>query len=573
MSESQPTDPSVESNAAQGWSFPRLKFSPPNPFYLLSAAAFLHATGIWAGQQGRELPDQIRLTLIGSYLVAMALTALLIVRAWMQWADARSVVLIVLLLFAELALSFDDAVLRDPLHGGRLLCVALAVAVVVSELLFWGLRLRFPARFRIPYYSQMVILFLFPLVLAGPARNSDWNLLRVQLYAFAWLAAGSLVLLVPAVAKGAKGIEETGTPWKWPMYPWPAFVFLGVCLVARTFAQCLSFDSASSMDTRTAIESLPSAFGPHFVAPFVLAIGILLYVAADRARSLVWRNRVLVLFSMASLLLSFNERGVNPMSRDLLATLATEFAGPPQIMLIALGVLLLVAVFRGDRKARIVLLVLGVAQSCIDRGTVDALTLRTPRPEVLGMVALGLLVHGLSTKRSVSFVTGGVAAVIACHFADLLRNPVASDLTVAAHSIIAVLLVAGLVFDDRHARTWKVLSAMLLLVAELAISAMHHHAPTVSLLYVAIVGAIGVSVARARRDVLFAGLAVVSFLLIEANAAWLGVSVVETRLAWRGGSLLLASWILLLGGLHVSAWKGGAVTPIRRWLLAELPSA
>ena len=50
-----------------------------------------------------------------------------------------------------------------------------------------------------------------------------------------------------------------------------------------------------------------------------------------------------------------------------------------------------------------------------------------------------------------------------------------------------------------------------------------------------IVGAIGVSVARARRDVLFAGLAVVSFLLIEANAAWLGVSVVETRLAWRGG--------------------------------------
>src|SRR5436190_21285812 len=131
MSASQPVQPAD----AQGWSFPRLRFSPPNPFYLLSAAAFLHATGIWAGQQGRELPDQIRLTLIGSYLVAMALTALLIVRAWKQWADARSVVLIVLLLFAELALSFDDAVLRDPLHGGKLLCSALAVAVCVSELL------------------------------------------------------------------------------------------------------------------------------------------------------------------------------------------------------------------------------------------------------------------------------------------------------------------------------------------------------------------------------------------------------------------------------------------------------
>jgi hypothetical protein len=259
---------------------------------------------------------------------------------------------------------------------------------------------------------------------------------------------------------------------------------------------------------------------------------------------------------------------LNPMSRDLLATLATEFAGPPQIMLAVLGVLLAVAVVRGDRKARIVLLVLGLAQSCIDRGTVDALTLRTPRPEVLGIVALGLLVHGLSTRRSVSFVIGGVAAVIASHFAGLLRNPFASDMTVGAHAIIALLLVAGLAFDDRHARTWKVLSAALLLSAELAISAMHHQAPTVSLLYVAIVGAIGVSIARARRDVLFAMLAVASFLLLEANAAWLGVSVVETRLAWRGGPLLLASWVLLLGGLHVSAWKGGAATPVRRWLLA-----
>ena len=91
-----------------------------------------------------------------------------------------------------------------------------------------------------------------------------------------------------------------------------------------------------------------------------------------------------------------------------------------------------------------------------------------------------------------------------------------------------------------------------------------------SLLYVAIVGAVGISIARSRRDAMFALLAVASFLLLEANAAWLGVAVVETRLAWRGGPLLLSAWLLLLSGLHVSAWKGGAATPIRRWLLAEV---
>ena len=42
-----------------------------NPFYLLSAAFFLHATGAWAQQQGRELPDLVRMSLIGGYLTLM----------------------------------------------------------------------------------------------------------------------------------------------------------------------------------------------------------------------------------------------------------------------------------------------------------------------------------------------------------------------------------------------------------------------------------------------------------------------------------------------------------------------
>jgi len=569
MSDDQTADGDAAFRAEPGWSFPRLKFSPPNPFYLLSAAAFLHATGIWAGQQGRDLPDQFRLTLIGSYLVAMAFTALLIVRAWKQWADARSVVLIILLLLAELALSFDDAVLRDPRHGGRLLAMALGVALAVSELLIRGLRLKFPARFRIPYYVQMLLLFLFPLVLAGPARSSDWTLLRVQLYAFAWLAAGSLVLLAPAVARGARGIEETGTPWKWPMYPWPAFVFLGVCLLARTFAQCLSFDSASDVKTQVALESLPSVFGPYFLAPFVLALGVLLYVAADRAGSARWRNKVLVLFGASALVLSFNPAGANPMSRELLSTLTVQFAGPPQIILGVLAMLLVTATLRGDRTARSGLLVLALIQSCVDRATVDVDSLCAPRPEVLAIVALGLLIHGLATRRSLAFVAGGVGGIVASASAGLLANPYASELAVVAHAVIAVLLVAGLSFDDCYAFAWRQVAAALLLGAEVAISAIHHHSPDVSLLYVAIIAAVSVAIARARGDVAFAILAAGSMLLIEANAGWFGMTLIESRLTWKGAPLLLAAWLLLLGGLHVSAWKGGAVIPLRRWLLGE----
>ncbi|QDT53971.1 hypothetical protein Pan44_19980 [Caulifigura coniformis] len=573
MSESRPAECDAAIRPESGWSFPGLKFSPPNPFYLLSAAAFLHATGIWAGQQGRSLPDQVRLILIGSYLVAMALTALLIVRAWKQWADARSVVLIVLLLFAELALSFDDAVLRDRAHGARLLCAALGVAVVVSELLIRGLRLNFPARYRLPYYAQMGLLFLFPLVLAGPAGASDWNLLRLELYGFSWLAAGSLLLLIPAVGQGARGIEDTGTPWKWPMYPWPAFVFLGLCLLARTFAQCLSFDSASSVSTRVAIESLPSVFGPHFLAPFVLAVGILLYIAADRCGDLFWRSRVLVLFAAAALLLSFNPRIVNPMTRDLLASLSSLFVAPPQMMLIVLMTLFAIAALRGDRTARSGLLVAAVIQSCVDRGTVDWGSFCRPRPEILGIIGLGLVIHGLAARRSVAFVAGGVGVIAASRFGGFLSNPLTSESVVTVHALIAVLLLAGLAFDDRLAAAWRWGAAGLLATAEMAISVIHHSAPDVSLLYVAIIGAMGVAIARARRDFVFALLAAGSVLLIEANAAWLGMTVLQSRFAWQGAPLLLSAWFLLLGGLHLSAWKGGAATPVRKWLLGESVAA
>ncbi len=567
MSESQPVVPETGPVEQSEWSLRRLKFSPPNPFYLLSAAAFLHATGIWAGQQGRDLADQTRLLLIGAYVVAMACTALLIVRLWKQWADARSVVLIILLLFAELALSFDDAVLLDSAHGGQLLCMALAVAIAISELLFWGLKLNFPARFRTPYYVQLTILFLFPLVLALPARASDWTAVRLQLFAFSWIAAGSLVLLVPAVFAGNRGLAETGTPWKWPMYPWPAFVFLGICLLARTFAQCLSFDSASSISTQLAIESLPSVFGPHFLAPFVLAMGILLYVAAERAGRVARRNRVLVIFSTTAMALSFNPRALNPMSKDLLESLSAQFAAPPQIMLAVLAGLAIVAALRGDRLAWSGLLALGSAQAFIDRETFSIETLRSPQPAVLAIVALGLMVHGLALRRSAPFVAGGIAAIAAAYLAGLLRNPLASDLAVAAHAVIAHLLLAGLAFDDRLSAVWKRAGAGLLLMAELVISTISRQSPDVSLLYVAVVGATALAIARARHDRTFALLAVLSVLFLEANAAWLGVVQFETRLAWRGAPLLLAAWGLLIGGLHVSAWKGGAVRPIQRWLL------
>ncbi len=97
----------------------------------------------------------------------------------------------------------------------------------------------------------------------------------------------------------------------------------------------------------------------------------------------------------------------------------------------------------------------------------------------------------------------------------------------------------------------------------------HFRSPDVSLLYSGAVVAIGVAVARARQDHLFAILAAVSMVLLEANAVWLATTFIRDQWNWRGAPLLMAAWVLLLGGLHLSAAKGGALLPLRRWLLAE----
>jgi hypothetical protein len=75
-----------------------------------------------------------------------------------------------------------------------------------------------------------------------------------------------------------------GTPWRWPWFPWGLFAVLTVGVCVRGYAQGLSFDPVLSLGYEDAMR-LPSAFGPHFLVPVLLAIAVLVLEAGLVTRS------------------------------------------------------------------------------------------------------------------------------------------------------------------------------------------------------------------------------------------------------------------------------------------------
>ena len=285
------------------------RFSPPNPFYLLSAAFVVHGTGLSIAGGADGLAAEVLLALVGGYLLLMAIVAFAIVRLWRVWDDARSILLIVLLLFVELALIADGTLLAETARGIRLLLIGLAVAVLASECVLRGLRLSLPLCYRGPFYLQVGLLFLYPLVLLTPIHNGTSEPIQWGLFGFSIAVALSVAALIPAMRRGSAGLTR-GAGWDWPWYPWTIFVFFGFCLCLRLYTLCLSFDPVTMLSREAAIGRLESVFAPYFLIPPVYAACWLVLEAAAR-RGHVKTRLAALLLPVVCLLLAFPGTGSN----------------------------------------------------------------------------------------------------------------------------------------------------------------------------------------------------------------------------------------------------------------------
>ena len=128
-----------------------------NPFYLLSALLVLIGLHkALAGDSSLAGGWLLMGTLCG-YTLLLVVAGYVIVRFGQVWEDARMILLVIVLLFLALSVSFDRITLVRPLNGAGFLLGGWCFAVLVSEAVFRSLGIRLAASYRVPYYLVLAL--------------------------------------------------------------------------------------------------------------------------------------------------------------------------------------------------------------------------------------------------------------------------------------------------------------------------------------------------------------------------------------------------------------------------------
>jgi hypothetical protein len=258
-----------------------------NPFYLISACLFTYGLKLLfrvgdsailfqQGTVGYMQPVGLMGSLLAVTLL-MATTAVLIVRLGHVWEDARSLVLIVLLMLLAISVSFDELLMTaSELDDGLLrsltmMSIGVMAAIGITEMLIRGLRVRFAWSWRIPLYLLLALFFLWPVLLLREIMPWSQQTMRWLIAGFPTVAGLIALLLIPGIRKGSQAVRDNGTPWTWPWIPWTHFVFVALAVCFRSYSLTISFDAPKLEHA-----FWDSVFGMYQLVPFFAVILVLL---------------------------------------------------------------------------------------------------------------------------------------------------------------------------------------------------------------------------------------------------------------------------------------------------------
>ena len=238
-----------------------------NPFYCVSTFLVLWGLAKSFSLDAATPRPELLMSGLAGYALLLAAVGCLLIRAGQLWEDIRTILLLIVLIFLAISMSFDEVLSADLATGRLYFLGGLAFSLVVSELVLRGVRLRLPLLFRLPYHALLAIFFLYPLLL-GPWQDQENDPhTRWRLAGFLPLVGLLALTLLPAVRRGANYVRDNGSPWQWPWYPWPLFVVLGMGAGLRGYALCVSFHPSRGPATM---------FEPYFLVPLLFAANILL---------------------------------------------------------------------------------------------------------------------------------------------------------------------------------------------------------------------------------------------------------------------------------------------------------
>src|SRR5262249_4616051 len=139
-----------------------------NPFYLIGTLLVLFGAQQCLGREPSLATSGLLVAVLAAYTLLLAGVAAVVIRIGQVWGDARTILLVIVLLFFMLSTSLDFHLLftlEAPWPGTLLLAGGLLFSVLLSEAVLRGLRIGLPASYRGPYYLVLLLLFAYPVML------------------------------------------------------------------------------------------------------------------------------------------------------------------------------------------------------------------------------------------------------------------------------------------------------------------------------------------------------------------------------------------------------------------------
>jgi len=532
-----------------------------NPFYVISAVLTLYGLSLSFGDNIDPTRGWLQLQLLIGYMLMLAGAGVLVVRLGQVWEDARSLFLLVLLMMVALSVSFDRICL-DNVHMGMLfLGLGLTFSLVLCESLLFALKIRLPWTYRSVLYLQLAILFCYPSWLGHLSLDKQLTKLAWYVLGFPTIAAGSMVLLLPAMRRREQVLQNNGTPWSWPWYPWTIFVVLGIGIVIRTLTITFSFDPTRGFN---------SGIQPYFLIPLMLS-WILLWAenGFDRNNSRPCWRFILVPFGLFALSLPGMPESV--VQARYLNLLQDSIGSPIQITAVLLIFYSIYLLLKGLRTAEWGLLATLGVLSFVDSETLDINTFTelNPTPALAGILLLfGSATLHRSTGR-LCIATLGVMAAISYATQETWFTENRGFISI--HLTFVLVLLANLFFDDMAGRLFRRFAGKILTsVGMLTLVSYRHLFPDASSLWFAcyVLCLSAIATVFWKRNGQFHDLVSILVCLLVAAGHLIEYFVGDgLKLVFLQGKKWLVWGVLFfLIGLIISFIKGGQLRRLRRIL-------
>jgi hypothetical protein len=490
---------------------------------------------------------------LAGYTLVLAIIGVWIVRWGKVWEDARSILLLLLVLFLAVSISADGLFVRAETTRAAtfLLSCGFLFSAIVSEGVLFGAGVRLGMRYRVPYHLMLALFYVAPWWFSPELHPRSEESQDRMLLLFPVAASVLLLSLWPAVRGGARYVADNGTPWPWPLFPGTAFGMIAAAAGLRSYALTMTFGLDGSIWRKfpggRAIV-FDTIWGPFFLVPLALAILVLLLEVGLVSGNRRFVRRVMMFGPFVLMLAVPWSEGT--VFREFFQTFVGMIGSPLWLTTWLLLTFHGWAWLRRVPLAGSVGLAAGALLSVIGRRTIDVDTLVQPVPWPLLVIGVLLLVRGVRLRSSAICTAAAVVATVglwwllpATRLAEL-RTPI------SLNALGFAILAFGLAFHDPFAWMLRAFGAALFPVATLlAVTDTATDVPqSWKISYIVVLGITCLLVARFWRNRWFLyGFGAIAGVMMHASVAIgfrratniLGRDAM-TAFLWSLGTLLLA---------------------------------